>query len=245
MIIDDHRTRPVTARALAVALAGGLALLLAAAGGEALTFDVSFPTWGFAPGTTVGLAFQLTDGAGFGDGNNTVTIGDFAFGGGTPLAPGCNPALCAGGGHIATSPLVATLTDTGFFNAAIIGFLTGSSGPSLRVTMTTHVSDAEDPTTGGTPDQWSFFLLDASGFPFPTDDPTGSGALLVLDITSRDLGVGDLQRFSSPSVGLAIEGPAAPTPSLASPGAFGLLGLGLGGVGVRAVTQRRRASRRR
>src|ERR1051326_4363182 len=52
-------------------------------------------------------AFVLTDGTGFGDGNNTVTLSNFSFGGGSPS--GFPSALSGSAGSMATH---VTLTDT-------------------------------------------------------------------------------------------------------------------------------------
>jgi len=57
------------------------------------------------------LDFQLTDGSGTGDANNTVILSDFGFGGGTAVG---NPNLTGGAtGDLAST---VTLTDTAFLN---------------------------------------------------------------------------------------------------------------------------------
>lgn len=69
-----------------------------------------------------------------------------------------------------------TLTSSGFFNEFLqsVSFSAGSTTFTLSVT-TNHIP-------GDTPDQFAVFLLDPGLAPFPTADPTGAGALLVLDL---------------------------------------------------------------
>ena len=94
------------------------------------------------------LLFQLTDGSGVGDANNTVTISNFAFGGGSgPSGP-------------------ISLTDTSFFVFSNPGFIPGSS-LSFVVDLTTN------PDLGGTPDQFSFAILTNAGTNITTTDVLG------------------------------------------------------------------------
>lgn len=90
------------------------------------------------------LDFQLADGSGTGDGNNTVTISDFNFHGGSW-----------------TGPSVVTMTDNSFFSEATYQFVPGGV-LSFDVSMTTAVD------AGGTPDEFSFDILDNSLSEIPT-----------------------------------------------------------------------------
>lgn len=106
------------------------------------------------------LAFQFVDGEGVGDGNNTVTLESFQFGGGG----------WAGGG-----PGTIVLTDDVFFTDFVHAFTPGTS-LSFAVEATTVVD------SGGVPDLFSFAILDNSGFEIPT---TGFGdAMLLLELSS-------------------------------------------------------------
>src|SRR5688572_13502410 len=80
----------------------------------AVIFDVSLDTTSLAghEAEPFSAFFQLTDGSGTGDANNTVTISQFGFGpGGGPAGA---PAVAGGGsGNLASS---VTLTDSAFLN---------------------------------------------------------------------------------------------------------------------------------
>ena len=107
------------------------------------------------------LDFQLTDGSGIGDGNNTVMLNDFAFGGGSWAGPAS-----------------ATLIDNAFFVEFPQGFTPGTS-LSFKVSMTTAVD------AGGTPDLFSLAILD-NGVEIPTLAPPGYDAFLLVNIDSSN-----------------------------------------------------------
>lgn len=104
------------------------------------------------------LQFQLTDGSGgvVADGNNTVTISNFNFGGGSgPSGP-------------------ISLTDNSFLVFSNSGFIPGSS-LSFVVDLTTNLDLLA-------PDEFSFFILtnDPINNPLTTIDVGGSLALVDL-----------------------------------------------------------------
>jgi hypothetical protein len=140
-----------------------------------LIFDVTLDT---SPLQVIGqrflIDFQLNDGSGIGDANNTVRITNFHFGGGgvggTPFPP-------LGGATGDLSLSFVRITDKEFLNEFTQEFVFGST-LSFRVNLTTKLDDA-----GLTPDAFSFAILDGiSGAPLPT---TGLGdALLLVNINS-------------------------------------------------------------
>lgn len=168
-----------------------------------LIFDVSFPSWPgtFTTGTSVSLLFELTDGSGLDDGNNTITISNFDFGGGV-----AGSATTTGGGATSTSPLAVLLTDTVFDNTVLLPFTTGSS---LKFSINLTTND-----DGIQLDQFSLFILDDQGNALVTSDTLAS-AFLVLDI-GTGVSLSNIQTFSNdtgPSVGEPLITTPVPEPS--------------------------------
>jgi len=132
--------------------------------------SVSLDTTGLSG--TFELAFILIDGSGTGDANNTVRLGNFAFGGGS--AGTVDPLFTTAGasGDFASG---VTLTDSEFFNV-FAETLTAGTLLSFDFGLTTNID------AGGTPDQFSLALLQSDGTPIPSSD--ASGALLVANIDS-------------------------------------------------------------
>jgi len=121
------------------------------------------------PAAPFAINFQLNDGSGTNDGNNTATISGFTFGGGGPAGV---PILTGGASGDLSS--VVTLTDSTFFNDFVQDFTPGAS-LAFTVDLTTN-TDA-----GPTPDLFSFAILDGSGFEIPTTSPIGG--FVIVDIT--------------------------------------------------------------
>jgi hypothetical protein len=118
------------------------------------------------------IDFQLIDGSGIGDANNTVTINNFLFGGGNAVG---SPLPPIGGASGDLSSFVS-ITDNSFLNEFTQQFNPGSK-LSFHVNLTTNV-DIGSPT----PDAFSFAILDNTLAPLPT---TGLGdALLLVNINS-------------------------------------------------------------
>jgi hypothetical protein len=102
------------------------------------------------------LVFQLTDGNGTGDGNNSVTLSNFLFGSG-----GAFGAPTTFGGVSGSVGSTVTLVDTSFLNYFIQPF---SPGTTLEFTVaTTNNLDG-----GGIPDGFAFSISDNTGQNIPT-----------------------------------------------------------------------------
>jgi len=114
--------------------------------------------------------FQLNDGSGTGDGNNTAIISDFDFGGGTAVG---SPTFLIGGasGDLLTG---VSLTDSAFFNAFSQQFIPGAL-LSFLIDLTTNVD------AGPTPDQFSFAIF-LDGLEIATAGPASE--LLSIDLDS-------------------------------------------------------------
>lgn len=172
--------------------------------------------------------FQLTDGSGLspGDGNNTATISNFAFGGGS--AAGCPLHCLVTGGASGDMTGTVTVRDDGLImlNSFTETFTAGTT-LSFQVDLTTNV----DP--GGTPDAFAFSLLDKNGNPIPTEDPLGADTLLSIDIDSEKpiiLTYGSVPggniALDAPSIG-APQPPVPPDGQVPEPGSLVLAGTGL------------------
>lgn len=123
------------------------------------------------PAGPFSLEFQLNDGNGTGDGNNTATLSNFLFSGGAAAG---SSTLNGGATGNLTSGI--TLTDNGFFNQFIQNFSPGAT-LSFQLGLTTKLD------SGGVPDEFSFAILDSSGFEIPTLSP--ANALLIIDLGSN------------------------------------------------------------
>jgi len=149
------------------------------------------------------LAFQLNDGSGTGDNNNSVTLSNFSFGGGS--AGGC-PANCTTtGGASGDIASAVTLSDSDFFNSFAERFTPGT-GLSFKMDLTTNLD------AGGTPDAFGFSILDSTGTPLPTLDTSGADTLLSFNIDSENPTLTSFATVAESQVTLS-----APTFALAPP----------------------------
>jgi hypothetical protein len=168
--------------------------------------------------------FDLTDGSGTNDANNTALISNFAFGGGGPVGA---PTLSGeASGNLSTA---VRLNDSHFLNEFIQEFTPGDT-LTFDVGLTTNVD------AGPTPDEFSFKILDCTQVEIPT---TGLGdKLLLVDINSSPI----IETFASdPSRAPACGGgPFTPqvVPSVTpEPGTLAFL---LSAVGGLVVLRRRK-----
>jgi hypothetical protein len=196
-------------------------LALCAPGRAQSVFDVTLDTTGLS-GSTGFLAFDFIDGDGVN--NNTVSITSFLTDG--VLAGTTNDNT---GGASGDLPGDLSITDSSFFNESLRGLTYGTS-LSFRVTVSEAFAD-------GTPDQFSFFLLDVLGISsvVATSDPTGANSVFVVDVTG--IPGGSLQAFTTTAPGVSFQ--IAPLQSSApEPGTIGLVGMPLFGLFLAKRTRR-------
>ncbi len=124
------------------------------------------------------LDFQFTDGSGTGDANNTVTLSQFNFGiGGSAGSASTIQTSGSPSGNLSSQ---VVLTDNTFFTEFSQQFNPGNT-LSFQLDLTNN-ADA-----GGTPDEFTFQLLDNTGNEVSTTDPSGSNSLLIIDLTGATL----------------------------------------------------------
>jgi hypothetical protein len=140
---------------------------------DTITMNTS-PLVGNGPFT---LDFQFIDGNGAGDGNNTVTLSNFAAGSGSI---GSSPSSSAGGIVVNSSPLSVGLTDSSFFNDVQFAFTPGN-------TLSFNVAATSNADTFG-PDTFTFAILDKHGNEIPTTNPNGLNSFLELDLPGPGTG---------------------------------------------------------
>lgn len=162
------------------------------------------------------LDYQLVDGAGTGDGNNSVTLSNFVFNGGT-----FSGTATRTGGAIGSLASTITLTDSSFASELFQGFTPGMS-LGFDVSMSTNVE------AGLTPDSFSFGILDNLLFQLPTTDPLGV-SLLSVDFNSTSLPLGSVRTYASTSPAGVTVTVTPITPGIPEP-ATALFGIALCGV---------------
>ena len=170
------------------------------------TYKVSVNTSALAAGSYT-LAFEFTDGSGTDDANNTATINNLDFGGGSVSnsAVFCGGDPCSASGDVTSGFSIA---DSSFYNFLEQQFTPGNA-LSFMVSLTNY-SDS-----GGTPDEFSFYIEELA-----TTDTVG-GSLLTIDIG------GAVTPYSSSQTGTTSVASASAVPE---PGTFTLLLAGLAGL---------------
>jgi len=195
-------------RLVLLALMAGMCPLASAS----IIFNVSLDTSPLIgdPAAPFALEFQFNDGSGLGDGNNTLVLDNFSFGaGGAAVDPPSNVGGVSG--SVGTS---VSFVDNEFFNQFIQPFTPGDL-LTFRVSLSTNVD------AGGTPDEFSFAILDSSFTEIPTLG--GFDSLLVLDVDSANptpqVFASDTSRFTAGGGPIALSAPvigadnAVPEPS--------------------------------
>ena len=107
------------------------------------------------------IELSFTDGSGANDANNTVTLSDINFGGGSALGG----ALDIGGASGSLESGI-TIVDSSFLSLFYEQF-----APGLQLTFSLIVTTNDD--EGGIPDRFSLSVLDSLGVPLPTLAPAG------------------------------------------------------------------------
>jgi hypothetical protein len=171
-----------------------------------VVYDISMVTSPLIghPAGPFSLEFQLNDGKGTGDANNTATLTNFLFNGGSAVG---SPSLSGGASGSLTSGV--NLIDNSFFNQFIQGITPGSV-LSFRLSLSTN------PDSGGTPDEFSFAILDKTGTEIPTLAPSFFDVFVQIDIASRNPLVQTFGTDTSrnPAGGVGPINIAAPTATL-------------------------------
>ena len=151
------------------------------------------------------VEWTFTDGSGVGDANNTVTMSNINFGGGSALG---GPLVFGGAsGSLETG---VTITDS-----SVLSLFAEQFAPGLQLSFSLDLTSNDD--AGGTPDGLTFFVLDRSGVPLPTLAPLGEyffGATLCSTGTVFDAWASDPTR--APSVGNPVSIPAPTITSVSS-----------------------------
>jgi hypothetical protein len=165
------------------------------------------------PAGSFSVLFVFTDGNGIGDANNTITVSDITFGGGSPLG---SPLVF--GGAAGSLGAGVAITDSSFLSLFLQSFAPGMQ-LSFLLTLTT------DADAGGTPDRLTASILDSSGVPLPTLAPFGDYFFGV------DLGSSGpvFDRYASdpsraPTVGSPVSMPAPTVGAVPEPSTIYLLG---------------------
>jgi hypothetical protein len=185
----------------------GLLLVFPHAASADQIFNISLNTTPLI-GHTAGpfsVVLVLTDGDGIGDANNTATISNINFGGGSALG---SPAYFGGAsGSLAMGILITDSADLSFFLE--------SFSPGSQLNFTLGITSNDD--AGGFPDRLSFFILDNSLVPLPTLAPFGDYFLGVdLFSTGPVFDVYGSDPSRAPSVGNALS-ISAPTITSVNP----------------------------
>ena len=196
---------------LGLALGAGILFTAQTGGAATIEYFVDINTASLVGNASgpFSLDFQLNDGSGTGDGNNTATINNFTFGSGSAAGT----ANLSGGASGNLSSAV-TLTDTSAFNEFYQTFDAGST-VSFDVTLTLN-SDS-----GPTPDSFAFAILDNTLSNIPTTG-VGDSYLLVNLGPTPGVVIG-----SSVSPGVTLSATPVPEPGSLSWISLGLLALGL------------------
>jgi hypothetical protein len=140
-------------------------------------FTVTFDTSSLVGQSGLELAFVLVDGSGSGDGNTTITVNGFSFGTGS-------------------GPANASLQDNQFFTSVTDPFV---AGDTLSFAVGIASTNLDQPT----PDSFEFAILEASGLPILTTDPSGLDSLILTDLTNpfspQISGVSGVSRVPEPA----------------------------------------------
>jgi hypothetical protein len=207
---------------IAIALVFLLIIGTPAAARAAVILDVALDTSALtsvpgSPSAPFAVFFQFTDGSGLNDGNNTATLSDFTFDGGSPM-----PGTTVFGNATGDLTTGVVMMDDSFFTSFSQGFTPGGM-LSFRLTLTTNVD------AGGTPDTFAFGLLDGAGIPIPTLDPNLADTLLMIVIDSADPSIAtyatDPERTAI-ALAAAVTSVTGATP-IPEPGTLGLVGFAL------------------
>jgi len=155
-VLGNTGARHLLATASAAAL---MVLSCGLARAEVFLYNVSVPTDQLNANIANGpfsMLFEFSDGSGTGDSDNTVTLTGFNTGPASPV----------------------TLTDNEPLVYDVEGFTPTSSPGSV---LSFDLSTTNNTDLGGTPDEFSFFILDGTSTPLMTTDELSS-SLFTIDL---------------------------------------------------------------
>ena len=153
------------------------------------------------PNAPFALDFQLTSGNTTSGIVNSATLSQFSFGTGGHPGNG-SPFADSGNASGNLSSTVALNTFGGTFFSEFSQFFTPGTLLSFQVDLTNN------PQTGGTPDEFSFELIDKSGGEISSTDPSGGNSLVIIDLIGS---TPQPQTYTTNGDGVSI------TPQLTSP----------------------------
>jgi hypothetical protein len=155
-----------------------LALLSQTAKADSIntTLNLSFGTAALQGQGAFEMAFLLTDGSGAGDQNTTIQLTNFQFGAG---GFGGGVTTDSTGGFAGNLAAGASLIDSSFFNLFGANFTPGSQ---LAFKLSIVSSSLDSPT----PDLLELVILDLSGNPVFTTDPSGQNTLITANLDSAN-----------------------------------------------------------
>jgi len=218
---QPYRYVPVVALALCLCGAG-----LSARADQLVNVNVN--TSSLVGMTNSEVFFEMTDGSGLGDANNTATMSNFALGGGTV---GAGDPFSTFGGASGDLGSTVSITDSSPDNQ-FAQLLTPGASLTFSLNLTTN-ADA-----GAIPDGLFMFIADPSFNSIATtSDPTGNNSLFAVTFNpTADL----IQNYDPTLVSVTAAATAAPEIDPASAG--GALTLLLGGLAVLRGRRRNLAS---
>ena len=143
----------------------------AAFAGQMFTLDTSSLIGN--PNAPFTLDLSFTDGAGTGDGNNTITLSNFALGAGS-----LTESSISGGFTVNASPFRIALKDSSFFNDVQFTFVPDA--------MFSFQLDATSNPDSGTPDTFTLAILDKDLNNIPTMNPNNGIAFVEADLPTTN-----------------------------------------------------------
>jgi MYXO-CTERM domain-containing protein len=165
------------------------------------------------PAGPYALDFQLNDGSGWGDANNTAALTNFQFGNGSVIGSGST--FGGAGGDLGSG---VWLTDSNpLLNDFYQGFTPGS-WLSFDLSLTTNVDG------GGTPDLFSFAILDGALMNLPTES-LGSDSFLEINLDSVSPSVATFASIDGLIIATATPVPEASSYGFGAAGLLALAGL--------------------
>jgi hypothetical protein len=176
------------------------------------------------PNGPFSLDLALSSGADTPDSDNTVTISNLAFTGGSVGA-----ATYSNGGESGSMSSSVVLTTSNFDNELAQSF-------SNTVTKITFSVDETSTTDNPYPDQFSVAILDAGLGNIQTTDPSGANTLVLSNLNTAET-LASVATYNSTATG---EAPGVTTSAVPEPGSVLGIVCGLGGLGFRAWRRARR-----